>query len=144
MSFLADQDVPNPVKQALKAVRFPFRTVEEDGVPLGGDRGIMVRALNDLKGAVLITCDTGMPSQAYYYQYAQGGLTVVVLRWKGRTDRDLQEMLLAILRYSDEWLGVASDRPFVISVSRSGSRQRAWSEIPESIVRHSGLFEHER
>ena len=50
MSFLADQDVPEPVKNALKAVRFPFRTVEEDGIPLGGDRGVMARALNELAG----------------------------------------------------------------------------------------------
>ena len=90
MSFLTDLDVPSPVIQGLRAVRFLFRSVEDDGIPLGVDRGIMARALNDLNGAVLITCDTGIPSQAYYYQYAQNGLTVVVLRWKRRTDRDLQ------------------------------------------------------
>ena len=74
--------------------------------------------------------DTGIPSQAYVGQYAQAGLTIVLLRWKTLTYRDFQKMTEMVLRDGEKWMEIASHTPSIISVSRRGSRPRAWSQVP--------------
>ncbi len=133
MTLLFDQDIPEPVVAALRAVRFPFYTVDEGEVPGGKDKGVMERALA-LNCAILVTRDLGMYPQAYYHQYTQNGLTVVQLRWKRNTNKDFQEMLLAILRDCDSWESFAKEGPSIISVNRKGSRRRDWQSIPTSIA----------
>ncbi|MDP2935240.1 MAG: hypothetical protein Q8O86_01980 [Dehalococcoidia bacterium] len=66
---IADADVPDQVIQALQAVRFEIIRAKELGIPIDDDRPLMegVRERN----GVLTTKDTGIPSQAYLYQYAQ-------------------------------------------------------------------------
>lgn len=129
---IADADVPDQVIQALQAVRFEIIRAKELGIPIDDDRPLMegVRERN----GVLTTKDTGIPSQAYLYQYAQNGLTVVVLRWKKSRPKDWQEMVLAILRDAELWHQIAAKTPSVISVTRTGSRPRAWRDIPATIA----------
>ena len=86
------------------------------------------------QGGVLVTMDTGIPSQAYLFEYAQNGLTVVVLRWKKSTPKDWQEMAVSILRYGEDWEQIAAVTPSVISVNRRRSRARAWQDVPTSII----------
>ncbi len=85
-------------------------------------------------GGVLVTLDTGIPSQAYLYEYAHHGLTVVVLRWKTQFPKDWQQMVTAILRDGEKWERTTAETPSIIGVTRSRSRVRPWSTIPPSIA----------
>ena len=87
---------------------------------------------------VLVTRDTGIPSQAYAAQYAHNGLTIVLLRWKTSTMKDFQQMAEAILRDGEKWIHIAETTPSIISVNRHQSRPRAWAEVPDSITHSSG------
>ena len=126
MSFIADEDVFAPVLEALKSLRFDIIPA-----PARPDRNLLAKTLE--MGKVLITRDTGIPSQAYAFQYAQNGLTVVLLRWKGSNPKAWQEIVVSILRHSEEWEEIAKKEPSVISVSRTGYRARAWSSLPEAV-----------
>ena len=91
MSFVADDDLYEPVKAALEMLRFDIIRA-----PARGDKDLCAKTLE--LGKVLITRDTGIPSQAYAFEYAKNGLTVVLLRWKKANAIAWQEMVLAILR----------------------------------------------
>ncbi len=80
MTLVADGDVQDQIVQALQAVKYDIVTYDQLGLPIRPDKLLMERILS--LGGVLVTRDTGIPSQAYLYQFAQYGLTVVVLRWK--------------------------------------------------------------
>lgn len=128
---VADADVPFPVIRALKILRYPLITYDEIGAPVRPDTALMAHILDHVQESpVLVTKDTGIPSQAYVGQYAQAGLTVVLLRWKTLTYPDFQKMTELILRDGEKWIEIASHTPSVISVSRHGSRPRAWSQVP--------------
>ena len=132
MSFVADNDIPDPVVRSLQAVEFGIKRIRDiSPEAITKDREVMRTALNT--GDILITCDAGVPSQAYFYELATNGLTVVVLRWKERRPKDFQEMVLAILKDSNSWMEIAARAPSVISVNRRGSRARSWEDIPEDI-----------
>lgn len=111
MSFIADHDVPDPVIQALLAVKFDVKRIKEIS-PQRPDRFVM-QAYLDAKG-ILITLDKGIPSQAYAYEFAKNGLTVVLLRWKELKYQDWQEMVEIILRDDDCWQRAASIEPSII------------------------------
>jgi hypothetical protein len=132
---IADADVPPPVIEALKVLRYPIATYDEVGAPIRPDKALMAHILAHSR--VLVTRDLGIPSQAYVAQYAEQGLTIVLLRWKTSTYRDFQEMTKAILHDGARWEEIASNTPSVISVNRQGSRYRAWTEVPDSISRTS-------
>ena len=139
MTLVADADVPDPIIRALQELRYDIVRAGDLGLANRPDRDLMAAILQT--GGVLLTLDKGIPSQAYLYEYAHHGLTVVVLRWKTQFPRDWQEMAYAILRDGHKWLQMAAEAPSIISVSRSGSRVRPWSSIPPSIAdqaRHSG------
>ncbi len=128
---VTDADVPYPVIRALKILRYPIVTYGENGAPVRPDTALMAHVLAHVQESpVLVTKDTGIPSQAYVGQYAQAGLTVVLLRWKTSTYPDFQKMAELILRDGEKWVEIASHTPSVISVSRHGSRPRAWSQFP--------------
>ena len=133
MSLIADADVPAPVVTALKAVRYDIKTWDEIGLPLRPDAELMA-ALLERGHLVLMTRDTGIPSQAYAFEYAKNGLTLVVLRWKTQHPADWQQMVVRVLQDGATWERLAAVTPSVISASHSGSRARAWSEIPEGIA----------
>ena len=133
---VADADVPLPVVRALKILQYPIATYDEIGAPVRPDKALMEHVL--LHSRVLITCDTGIPSQAYVAQYPAQGLSVVLLRWKSSTPRDFQEMAMMILRDGEKWEERASHTPSVISVNRNGSRYRAWSDVPDEISNTRG------
>jgi len=128
---VADADVPFPVIRALKILQFPIATFDDIGAPIRPDKALMEHVL--LHSRVLITRDTGIPSQAYVAQYPAQGLSVVLLRWKTSTPKDFQEMATMILRYGEEWEERASHTPSIISVNRNRSRYRAWSDVPNEI-----------
>ena len=128
---VADADVPGPVIDALKVLQYPIATYDDIGAPIRPDTELMAYALRHSR--VLVTMDKGIPSQAYTAQFPARGLTVVLLRWKTSTYKDFQEMVGMILRYGEKWEQIASHTPSIISVSRSGSRDRAWGDVPESI-----------
>jgi len=94
VTLIADADVPAQVLSALRVLSFDIATLEELGIPVRPDRDLMA-VLMQTDHRVLLTMDTGIRSQAYLYRYAQAGLTVVLLRWKGRGPKDLQEMAIA-------------------------------------------------
>jgi hypothetical protein len=130
--FVADADLPEPVVKALQILQYGILRYSEIGAPVRPDSELMYAVLKH--GGVLVTRDTGIPSQTYLFEYAQNGLTVVVLRWKESTPRDWQEMAGAILRDGERWEQIAVEIPSVISVSRSRSRARAWQDVPTSII----------
>ena len=131
---VADADVPSPVIRALQTLRYPIVTYDEIGAPVRPDTALMAHVLDYVQESpVLVTKDTGIPSQAYVGRYAQAGLTVVLLRWKTSTYLDFQKMAELILRDGQKWIEIASRTPSVISVSRHGSRPRAWSRVPSSL-----------
>ena len=132
MTLIAYSDPPRPLIGALKILKYDIATLEELAIPVRPDSELMAGLLRT-PHRVLVTMDTGIPSQAYLYRYAQAGLTVVLLRWKTRTPRDLQEMAVAILTHGSAWEALAAREPGIISVSRSGWRHRAWSRIPATI-----------
>ncbi len=133
---VSDADVPMPVISALKILRYPIVTYNDIEAPVRPDKALMEHVL--LHSRVLVTRDTGIPSQAYVAQYPSQGLTVALLRWKTSTYKDFQEMALAILRYGEKWEEIASHTPSIISVNRNRSRERAWSEIPADISGTAG------
>ena len=133
MTLVADGDLPDQVIASLQTVKYPIMRWHELGLPVRPDSHLM-KALLSKGFRVLVTLDTGIPSQAYLYQYAANGLTVVLLRWKRRTPRDWQQMVKAVLTYGDEWETIAMKSPSVISVSNRSSRARAWTTIPPSIA----------
>ena len=128
---VADADIPIPVIRALKILQYPIATFDDIGAPVRPDKALMEHVLQHSR--VLITCDTGIPSQAYVAQYPAQGLSVVLLRWKTSTSKDFQEMAMMILRHGEEWEERALHTPSIISVNRNGSRYRAWSDVPDDI-----------
>lgn len=127
---IADGDVPDPVITSLQAVQFPIVRYKELALPVRPDKQLMAKILS--AQGIMLTMDKGIPSQAYLFEYAQNGLTVVVLRWKKSRPIDFQQMVLAILRDGESWGNTT--QPSVISVSQHGSRPRAWSTIPSTIA----------
>lgn len=130
---VADADVPGPVINALKTLQYPISTYEDIGAPIRPDTALMEYMLRYSPSRVLVTMDTGIPSQAYTVQYLKEGLTVVLLRWKTSTFKDFQEMASMILRYGEKWEQIASGTPSIISVTRNRYRTRAWRDVPGSI-----------
>ena len=130
---IADADVPGPVIAALKAVKYPIATYQDIGAPIRPDTALIEHMLG-LGNRVLVTCDTGIPGQAYIDRFYRRGLTVAILRWKTSTPRDFQEMALRILQDGEKWEQIAAQSPSVISVNKRGSRVRKWADIPETIV----------
>ena len=128
---IADADVPYPVIQALKILRYPIASFDDIGAPVRPDKALMEHVLRHSR--VLVTRDTGIPSQAYVAQFPAQGLSVVLLRWKTSTPRDFQEMAMMIMRHGEEWEELASYTPSIISVNRRSSRHRAWSDVPDEI-----------
>lgn len=131
---VADADVPRPVVDALKILRYPIATYEEIGAPARPDTALLEHCLRT-GHYVLVTRDTGIPSQAYVARYPQRGLTVALLRWKTSTFADFQKMAEAILRDGAKWEAAAAREPSVISVGARGSRYRPWSGIPPHTLR---------
>jgi len=132
MMLIADADLRDPVIVALQAIKYPIVRYKELELPARPDKKLMKEILS--KQGIMITMDLGIPSQAYAYQYAQYGLTVVLMRWKQSRPKDWQEMTLAILRDGESWAAIAATTPSVISVSHRGFRARAWVNIPSSIA----------
>ena len=128
MTLVADADIPEPVIRSLQILKYDIVRYSEIGLPSRPDRALMEALLQS--GGILLTRDTGIPSQAYLHQYGIHGLTVVLLRWKQQRARDWQEMVEAILRYGESWERTARETPSLISVSRSGSRARPWHALP--------------
>ena len=130
MTLVADGDVPDPVIKALQTVQYDIIRPQDLGVPLRPDKSLMA-GLRPSEH-VLVTRDTGIPSQAYLFEFGQRGLTIVVLRWKRQLPKDWQEMVLAVLRDGETWERVAARAPSVISVNRQRSRYRNWSSLPST------------
>ena len=126
---VADADVPGPVVDALKILRYPIATYEDIGAPARPDTALMDHCIRT-GNYVLVTRDTGIPSQAYVARYPERGLTVALLRWKTSTFGDFQKMAEMILKDGAKWEATASREPSVISASRHGSRIKPWGEIP--------------
>lgn len=135
MTLIADSDVDDPVIRALQEVRYDIKRLRDIGAPVRPDRAVMDAVLN--VGNVFVTKDAGIPSQAYYYQFAQNGLTVVLLRWKCPAPRCWQEMVETILMDGKNWEETALRAPHVISVSHRKSRARPWTTIGAEIVWHT-------
>jgi hypothetical protein len=135
MTLVADGDVPDQVIAALQIVKYDIVRYKELSFPVRPDKQLMAKILS-IQG-IILTRDLGIPSQAYLFEYAQNGLTVVVLRWKQSRPIDYQEMVLAILRDGESWGNTAGTQSSVISVSRHGSRPRPWSTIPSAIANHA-------
>ena len=130
MTLVADGDVPDPVIRALQAVQYDIVRPQELGVPLRPDTSLMAGLRPGEH--VLVTRDTGIPSQAYLFEFGQRGLTVVVLRWKRQLPKDWQKRVMAVLRDGESWERMAARAPSVISVNRRGSRPRGWSSLPST------------
>ena len=131
MIFIADANVAEPVIRSLLEVKFHIRRINEIA-EIRPDRPVMQACL-DANG-ILITFDLGIPSQAYLYEIAQSGLTVVQMRWKTSTYEDWQQIVGIILREHHVWEEAACKEPSIISVNNRGSRIRSWSTIPQLIV----------
>jgi hypothetical protein len=136
---IADACIVDPVIRALKELKFAIVTISE----LKSERpdySVMQCCLKNQ--GILITLDTGIPSQAYAFQYARNGLTVVLLRWKSQNREAWQQMTEIILRDHKYWIEIAEKEPSVISVSyRRGSRTRSWKDISPLISEHAFLKE---
>lgn len=132
MIFIADDCIYDPIVKALQMIRFDIKRRWDIGVK-SSDPPIIEACLADKN--VLITFDLGVPPQAYYHEFGQNGLTIVLLRWKNATHRDWQQIVEVILRDSAQWLEIAVESPSVISVGyKSGSRARTWDKIPPMIA----------
>ncbi len=132
MTLIADADLYDPVIRALKEVRYPILRYDEIGAPIRPDSGLMARVL-EFGARVLVTRDTGVPLQAYAFEYAHNGLTVVLMRWKNAQPEAWQEMVASILVHGREWERIANTDPSVITVNRRGYRSRSWSSVPGSL-----------
>jgi hypothetical protein len=129
--FIADAMVPDPVVRSLSEVKFHIKRIQEIS-EIRPDRPVMQACLDE--NGILITFDLGIPSQAYLYEIAQNGLTVIQMRWKTSTHKDWQEMVGTILKEHHTWEAAASKEPSIISVNNRNSRIRPWSTIPPLIV----------
>ncbi len=96
MTLVADANVPDPIIRALQAIGFDIKRLSELGSPAMPDREAMKAAVD--VGGILLTADMGIPSQAYLFEYAKAGLTVVLLRWKTSTPEDWQQIVETVLR----------------------------------------------
>jgi hypothetical protein len=134
---VADADLPDPVVAGLQLLKYDIRRYHEISAPVSPDSELMEVVLRS--GGVLVTRDTGIPSQAYLFEHAARGLSVVVLRWKQSPATEWQKMAQAILRYGSDWEQIAAVDPSVISVSRSGSRPRSWKSLPPDISDHARI-----
>ena len=130
MRLIADADFPFPIVAALKALRFPAFTLQDLDIPLRPDSAVMQGALaND---GILATSDAGIPSQAYLYEFGARGLTIVLLRIKPQGREAWQRAAGLILLNWSEWEAKASERPSLITISRSNVRVRPWDTLPPS------------
>jgi len=132
---IADHCVYEPIIQALKKLQFPILSIYDiqDG---RADYTVMQACLDN--NGILITLDRGIPSQAYAFEYASKGLSVVLLRWKSSKQDAWQEMTEVILRESKHWIETAERETSIISVSyKGGSRPHAWSDISPQIIKHA-------
>ena len=127
---VTDADVPGPVVHPLKILRYPIVTFQDIEAPVRPDTALMECVLRSSR--VLVTRDTGIPSQAYLARYPERGLTIVLLRWKESSYSDFQEMAEMILRDGAKWESIAERTPSVISVNRKGSRVKTWESIAET------------
>jgi len=135
LKLIADHCVYEPIVLALSNLKFPLISIKEiqSEIP---DYTVMQACLDN--DGVLITLDTGMPSQAYAFEYAKNGLTVVLLRWKSGNHEAWQQITEVILRDHKLWFEIAQEETSVISVSyKGGSRPRAWAEISPLIIGHA-------
>ena len=138
MKIIADHCIFDPVIQSLQVLRFPIvsiKTLQQEKP----DYSVMQTCLEN--DGILITLDKGIPSQAYAFQYAQGGLTVVLLRWRLQGYKTWQQMVEVILRDYGRWVTIAQEYPSVISAKYSGSRHHTWNEIPPLIAEHAFMKE---
>ena len=132
MILVADADVRDPIVQALQAIRFPAYRLNELSIPIRPDAAMMQGVLE--AGGLLLTFDTGIPSQAYLHQFGQAGLTVAVVRLVPDGPVAWQKATEIILRDWHTWQQVAARAPSVISVTWSGSRSRAWEDLPSTMA----------
>ncbi len=130
MTLVADADIPVPVIRSLQAIKYDIVRYSELGLPTRPDTALMEGLLS--RGGILLTQDTGIPSQAYLHQFGQKGLTVVLLRWKQSSPRDWQQMVAAILRHGESWKAFAAQTSGLISVNKNRSRPRLWESLPLS------------
>lgn len=137
--FIADHCIFAPIVQALSVLKFPIKSIQQVQKERP-DYSVMRTCL--IQNAILITLDLGIPSQAYAFQYAKAGLTVILLRWRTQTPKDWQQMTEVILRDHEQWSAIAKKDTSVISVSyKGGSRPRSWSQISPLIVEHAFVKE---
>lgn len=66
---IADADVPDPVVQALQILGYGIVRYAELNIPVRPDKALLEGVLSHQ--GVVITKDTGIPSQAYLFEYAQ-------------------------------------------------------------------------
>ena len=132
MILVADADVRDPIVQSLQAVRFPIHRVTELNIPLRPDTAMMQGVLK--ADGLLVTYDTGIPSQAYLYRFGQAGLTMVVVRLVPDGPAAWQKAVEVILRDWHAWQGIATETPSVISITWGGSRARTWEGLPHSMA----------
>ena len=128
MTLVADADIPVPVIRSLQAIKYDIVRYSELGLPTRPDTVLMEGLLS--RAGILLTQDTGIPSQAYLHQFGQRGLIVVLLRWKQSSPRDWQQMVAAILRHGESWEAFAAQTPGLISVNKNRSRSRLWESLP--------------
>lgn len=132
MILVADADVRDPIVQALQAISFPISRLSELHIPVRPDTAVMQGVLD--AGGLLLTFDTGIPSQAYLHQFGRAGLTVAVVRLDQEGPIAWQKATEIILRDWHAWQRVAARAPSVISVTWSGSRSRAWEDLPSTMA----------
>lgn len=135
MILVADHCIYDPVVQALKKLKFPILSISELQDEIA-DYTVLQACLDN--SGLLITLDKGIPSQAYAFEYANKGLSVVLLRWKSSKQDAWQQITEVILRDYNNWIEIAEKDTSIISVSyRGGTRARAWSDISPHIVKHA-------
>ncbi|MFC2060634.1 DUF5615 family PIN-like protein [Chloroflexota bacterium] len=135
MKLIADHCIYDPVLQALSALKFPITSIT-DLLTERVDYTVMQACLDN--NGLLLTLDKGMPSQAYAFEYASKGLSIVLLRWKSGNNEAWQQITEIILRDSRYWIEIAQQETSIISVSyKGGSRSKAWTEISPLIVMHA-------
>ncbi len=135
MRLIADHCIYEPIVLALSNLKFPLISIKE----IQSERPdyTVMQACLDNDG-ILLTLDKGMPSQAYAFEYASKGLTVVLLRWKSNKEEAWQQITEIILRDHKLWLEIAQEETSVISVRyKGGSRPRTWAEISPLIIGHA-------
>lgn len=135
MILVADHCIYDPIIQALKKLRFPILSITELQNDIV-DYSVMEACLES--DGILVTMDKGIPSQAYAFEYASKGLSVVLLRWKSNKQDAWQQITEIILRDGNQWIQIAERETSIISVNyKGGTRARAWAEISPHIIRHA-------